>query len=188
MKKFEQMKKLYTTLRGYVDPFNLSDVVISGTTADFDRLFELSWKTLKDYLYNGLGISEAKTGSPKVIIKLAYRENIVEDETLWLEMLRYRNDDTHHYNKADAVLYISKIDSYYLDEIGRLIAFLRDVIPDEEVGRVEIPISLLEYCKEERLNLADFVLELEERYGYEDVNDTFLHWENIRCDFCSKEH
>ncbi len=45
MKKFEQMKRLYTTLKGYIDPFEQSDVVISGTTADFDRLFELSWKT-----------------------------------------------------------------------------------------------------------------------------------------------
>lgn len=35
------MKKLYTTLEGYIDPFNRSEVVISGTTADFDRLFEL---------------------------------------------------------------------------------------------------------------------------------------------------
>ena len=60
MKKFEQMKRLYTTLTGYIDPFDQSDVVISGTIADFDRLFELSWKTLKEYLYGTLGISEAR--------------------------------------------------------------------------------------------------------------------------------
>ena len=187
MKKFEQMKKLYAALKGYIDPFEQSDVVISGTTADFDRLFELSWKTLKEYLYCTLGISEAKSGSPKVIIKIAYKENIVENEQLWLEMLRYRNDDTHHYNKSDAMLYISRIDSYYLVEIGRLIAFLRDVIPKEEVGSVEIPISLLDYCKKQKLNLADFVLELEERYGYEDANSIFLNWEKIYCDIKTRD-
>ncbi len=57
MKKFEQMKKLYKTISAYID---YSDAVISGTTADFDRLFELSWKTLKEYLHGQLGISEAK--------------------------------------------------------------------------------------------------------------------------------
>ena len=182
MKKFEQMKKLYTTLRGYIDPFNQEDVVISGTTADFDRLFELSWKTLKEYLYSTLGISEAKRGSPKTIIKIAYRESIVENEQLWLEMLRYRNDDTHHYNKSDAVLYISKIASYYLAEIGRLIDFLKDVIPKEDIVDIEIPTSLIEYCRKRKLNLADFVLDLEERYGYEDANSVFLNWEKIRYD------
>lgn len=47
MKKFEYMKRLYSTLRSYINPYDTSDVVVSGTTADFDRLFELSWKTLK---------------------------------------------------------------------------------------------------------------------------------------------
>lgn len=183
------MKSLYTTLKGYIDPFEQSDVVISGTTADFDRLFELSWKTLKEYLYGTLGISEAKSGSPKITIKIAYKENIVENEQLWLEMLRYRNDDTHHYNKSDAMLYISRIDNYYLAEIGQLIDFLKNVIPKEEVESVEIPISLLDYCKERKLNLADFVLELEDRYGYEDANSIFLNWENIYCDIksCSRK-
>lgn len=185
MKKFEQMKSLYTTLKGYIDPFEQSDVVISGTTADFDRLFELSWKILKEYLYGTLGISEAKSGSPKITIKIAYKENIVENEQLWLEMLRYRNDDTHHYNKSDAMLYISRIDNYYLAEIGQLIDFLKNVIPKEEVESVEIPVSLLDYCKERKLNLADFVLELEDRYGYEDANSIFLNWENIYCDIKS---
>ncbi len=60
MKKFEQMKKLYKTISAYIDPYDYSDAVISGTTADFDRLFELSWKTLKEYLHGQLGISEAK--------------------------------------------------------------------------------------------------------------------------------
>ena len=114
MKKFEQMKRLHGTISRYIDPYNCSDAVISGTTADFDRLFELSWKTLKEYLHGQLGISEAKSGSPKIIIKIAYREGLVNDEKIWLEMLRYRNDDTHQYRKSDAMLYVSRIADRYL--------------------------------------------------------------------------
>lgn len=45
MKKFEQLKCQYDALSKYLDPTDLSDKNISATTADFDRLFELSWKT-----------------------------------------------------------------------------------------------------------------------------------------------
>lgn len=71
MKKFEQMKRQYASLRGYLDETDLSDKNISATTADFDRLFELAWKTMKVYLYEDLAIYEAKTASPREILKLA---------------------------------------------------------------------------------------------------------------------
>lgn len=32
-----------------MNPYDFSDAMVSGLTADFDRLFELSWKTLKEY-------------------------------------------------------------------------------------------------------------------------------------------
>lgn len=50
MKKFEQLKRQYRSLSEYLDVTDLSDKNISATTADFDRLFELTWKTLKAYL------------------------------------------------------------------------------------------------------------------------------------------
>ena len=62
MKKFEQLKRLYRTITGYMDPYDFSDAMISGLIADFDRLFELSWKTLKEYMQNDLMMLEAKTG------------------------------------------------------------------------------------------------------------------------------
>ncbi len=180
MKKFEQMKRLHGTISKYIDPYNCSDALISGTTADFDRLFELSWKTLKEYLHGQLGISEAKSGSPKIIIKIAYREGLIHDEKIWGEMLRYRNDDTHQYRKSDALLYVSRIADKYLDEIEKLIDELRDIIPDEVIEDVEIPESMIAYCRERGISLADFVMELEVRLHYEDADSVFRSWEKIR--------
>ncbi len=188
MKKFEQMKRLHGTISKYIDPYNCSDVVISGITADFDRLFELSWKTLKEYLHGQLGISEAKSGSPKIIIKIAYREELIDDENLWLEMLRYRNDDTHQYRKSDALLYVSRIADGYLGEIGKLIDHLRGVIPDEVIDDVEIPESMIVYCKERGLSLAEFVTELEVKLHYEDADSVFRDWERIRQGFFGENH
>lgn len=182
MKKFEQMKRLFGTISKYIDPYNCSDAVISGTTADFDRLFELSWKTLKEYLHGQLGIDEAKSGSPKIIIKIAYREGLIDDEKIWLEMLRYRNDDTHQYRKSDALLYVSRIADGYLGEIEKLIDQLKDIIPDEGIEDVEIPESMIAYCRERGISLADFVTELEVRLHYEDADSVFRSWEKIRQD------
>lgn len=182
MKKFEQMKKLYTTLKGYIDPFNRSEVFISGTTADFDCLFELSWKTLKEYLHDVQGFSEAQSGSPKKMISLAYREGLIDDEELWLEMLRYRNDDAHHYSKSDAMIYISRIANAYLPEIAQLIKTLKEVIPEEDISNIEIPDSLLNYCERQKLDLASFIWDIEKQYGYENANDVFVNWEKILSD------
>lgn len=114
MKKFEQMKRQYTSLIRYLDVTDLSDKNISATTADFDRLFELSWKTLKTYLYEELAIYEAKTGSPREILKLAAAQELLSDDAVWSAMLKDRNDDSHIYPKADAIVYISKITALYL--------------------------------------------------------------------------
>ena len=69
MKKYEQLKRLYRTMNEYMEPYDFSDQMVSALTADFDRLFELSWKTLKEYMQNELMIPDAKTGSPREIIK-----------------------------------------------------------------------------------------------------------------------
>lgn len=61
-------------------------------------------------------------------------------------MLKDRNDDSHIYCKADAVIYISKIVSVYLPEINRLMVRLKELIPEENFEDVQIPDDLLAYA------------------------------------------
>lgn len=186
MKKFEYMKRLYSTLRSYINPYDTSDVVVSGTTADFDRLFELSWKTLKEYLYDWLGIPDAKSGSPKLIISLAYKEGLINNELVWLDMLRYRNDDTHHYNMSNALVYIGEIDCLFLDEIKQLIETLKPLIPEEKINSNKVPESLMDYCKEQGISLACVLEYLKKRYGYASNEDVYLNWDNLKPEIKSR--
>ena len=186
MKKFEYMKRLYSTLRSYINPYDTSDVVVSGTTADFDRLFELSWKTLKEYLYDWLGIPDAKSGSPKLIISLAYKEGLINNELVWLDMLRYRNDDTHHYNMSNALVYIGEIDCLFLDEIRQLIETLKPLIPEEKINSNKVPESLMDYCKEQGVTLACILEYLKKRYGYASNEDVYLNWDNLKPEIKSR--
>lgn len=181
MKKFEQMKRLHSTIVSYIDQYNVEDVAISGTTADFDRLFELSWKTLKEYMQKELGMHEAKTGSPREILKLAYQQELIQDEQIWLEMLDYRNDDSHHYRKSDAIIYVSKIQNHYLSVIEKCIILLSDKIPAENIPENEIPVELLEYCKENRIAIDAMIEKLKEQFSCSE-NDIYTRWDEIKGD------
>ena len=180
MKKFYQMKRQFASLCAYLDETDLSDKNISATTADFDRLFELAWKTMKVYLYENLGIYAAKTGSPREILKLAAGQELLADDLLWHEMLKDRNDDSHIYRKADAVIYMSKIASRYMPEIERLIGQLKELIPEEPWNDVQIPDDLLAYAFKNHKPLYELVREIRDAYGCQTDEQVYDSWEDYK--------
>ena len=58
MKKFEQVKRLYSVMRDEYQVYSNEKIFVSAITSDFDRLFELCWKTLQEYLRKDMGISQ----------------------------------------------------------------------------------------------------------------------------------
>lgn len=179
MRRYEQLKRLYDTLNGYIDQYDLSESMISGATADFDRLFELAWKTAKEYLQKDRMIVAAQTGSPKDIIKLAYQEGIINDEKLWLDILEDRNNDSHHYRRADAILYVSKIQTSYMTAIKKLIAYFADKISSEDLEEIDMPDSMVDYCREHQLSVIDFADRLCCQFGYDSYNLIYENWDTI---------
>lgn len=180
MKKFEQLKKLYRTINGYKNPFDFSNSMTAGITSDFDRLFELAWKTMKEYLSTYLEIREAKTGSPKIIISLAYKEGIINNEKLWLSMLANRNDDFHCYRSASALLYASKIQEEYLSEIEKLIEFFKPLIPEEPLEDVTIPESLLATAASNNEPLVHFVDRVKAENSINTNEELFVTWDKYK--------
>ena len=72
-----------------------------GMIGQFQLTFELAWKALKFVLEQD-GVGEAETGSARDILKLAVRTGFLQDENIWLLMLKKRNKSTHIYNEEDA--------------------------------------------------------------------------------------
>lgn len=60
------------------------------------------------------GYSEARMGSPRSILKLAYQAGMINDEALWLQVLQARNDVTHSYNEEIDKRIISDCKEKYL--------------------------------------------------------------------------
>ena len=103
MKKYENfcaslknMKEIYT----YEEPYNT--VVLTGLVGLYEICFEQSWKMMKEILEIH-GYEEGATGSPKIILRTAYRAGMIRDEKAWLRALQERNNVTHSYNEKVAL-------------------------------------------------------------------------------------
>ena len=97
----ENMKEIYK----YDPPYD--NVVLTGLGGLYEICFEQSWKMMKEILERH-GFEEGATGSPKIILKTAYKANMIQDEKLWISALQERNNVTHSYNKSIALDIVTK--------------------------------------------------------------------------------
>ena len=91
--------------------------VISGTGARFSITFDLAWKVMKDILIQHYAIIGFVTGSPRDVLREAFKANLIGDD-VWMEMLKVRNELTHDYDgavvKANCEMIVGKyIDLFY---------------------------------------------------------------------------
>lgn len=86
----------------------------------FEMTFELSWKTMKDYLkYNGVD-----TKMPREVIKQAFANDIITDGQLWIDMLEDRNLMAHTYDEARALKAVNHICQRYMAGLEQLHQYL----------------------------------------------------------------
>lgn len=114
MKKLENFKKALMNLRlakEYEFPYDV--VTQTGLVNLFIICFEQSWKAMKEILEHH-GYDEGKTGSPKMIVKLAYQAGMIRDEEAWRDLLDKRNEAAHSYNEAVAAEIIEKTKICYI--------------------------------------------------------------------------
>ena len=78
-----------------------------------------SLKNMKEILEMH-GFEEGATGSPKIILKTAYKAGMIKDETLWLQGLQARNNVTHSYNQNIALSIISQAKEKFYDMFYQL--------------------------------------------------------------------
>ena len=121
--RFQNLEKAYLFFEKNVNKNNYSLLEELWLLHSFEFTFELSWKTLKDYLENEWII--AKT--PRESIKEAFNIEIIKNWKIWLEMLEKRNELTHIYDEWLIDWAIEKIqDEYYL-AIKELYNFFKSI-------------------------------------------------------------
>lgn len=120
MKKHENFKSALVDLKdiySYQEPFG--NVEITGMVGLFEICFEQAWKAMKEVLEN-YGYAESATGSPRMILKTAYKAGMISDEELWLSALASRNNVAHAYNKVIAMDIINKAKNDYYNMFVKL--------------------------------------------------------------------
>ena len=77
----------------------LSELEKQGLVQGFEFTHELAWNVLKDYL-EAQGIINL-IGS-KNATREAFKNNLIEDGEIWMDMIKARNLTSHTYNTATA--------------------------------------------------------------------------------------
>ena len=120
MKKYENfcsalcnMKEIYK----YDPPYDT--VILTGLVGVFEVCFEQSWKMMKEILESH-GYEEGATGSPKIILKTAYKAGMIKDEELWLRALQERNNVAHSYNERIALGIVMRAKESFYDMFCQL--------------------------------------------------------------------
>lgn len=120
MKKYDNFCNALKNLKDiykYEEPYD--NVTLTGLVALYSICFEQSWKAMKEIMtYNG--VTEAETGSPRSIIKLAYSVGLITEEKVWLDALVSRNNVAHSYNHAIALDIVRATKSQYVEMFDRL--------------------------------------------------------------------
>ncbi len=84
----------------------------------FEFTFELAWKTLMQFMIDQgytLGLL-----SPKGVISTAYQYELINSESVWLNMLEDQNATAHDYGRELAAGIADKISNVYCKELLNL--------------------------------------------------------------------
>lgn len=84
------------------------DVYLDLIVKRFEFTYEMSWKALKRYLeFLGFDVK-----SPRMTFKEAYTQQLIIDESIWLDMIEQRNLSSHIYDESEIKEILDKKESY----------------------------------------------------------------------------
>ena len=97
------------------------DLAVDGTIQRFELTFDLSWKAAKAVLE----LEGVRPTTPRQSLQAAYQAGIIDDEEVWLAMLRDRNASSHTYEEATALALYERIPGYR-EAVARLLEGLTE--------------------------------------------------------------
>jgi len=106
--------QLEIALKGHID----SDLERAGCIQYFEFCFELAWKSVKTVAEDE-GIMDCN--SPKSSLRYAFSRGLIDDESVWLEMLQARNRMAHTYDVDRALTVFSQLKEPFLPALQALL-------------------------------------------------------------------
>lgn len=98
LERFENYKLALKNINetfDHIKKHGINKIYTMALILAFEMVFELAWKTLKDYLeFEGIN-----TDTPRETLKTAFLRNIITDGDVWIEMMEARNKTSHTYRE-----------------------------------------------------------------------------------------
>lgn len=121
--RFTNLEKSFKLLERTNAIENLSEAEKGGLIQFYEICFELSWKTMKDYLES----EGFEVKSPREAIKLAFQTGLVKDGELWIQALEDRNLTSHIYDEETINKIVEKIQVTNFILLKKLYLFLKNI-------------------------------------------------------------
>lgn len=128
MKKYDNFTNCLSVLKKVdSEKAKYDEIYRTGVIGQYNLTFELAWKLLQAVLKLH-GVSGADVGSPREILKLAYKAGFINEEDIWLKMLKDRNTSVHIYDEEEIDELVVLIINQYIPAFERLKIDLIDKI------------------------------------------------------------
>ena len=121
--RFQNFDKAFSMLSEFMAKGDLNKFEEQGLVQCFEYTFELSWKTMKDYLE----LSGFSVKSPRETIQTAFQNGMIADGHTWIDALDKRNIMAHTYNDTTAREAVDLIRTKYF----LLLKHLHDLLEKE---------------------------------------------------------
>lgn len=111
--KFDNFKHSLKILQSVDFSNAYNEIYRIGIISQFNLTFELAWKCLQQIMQMH-EILEAATGSPREVLKLAYKTGFINNEKSWLQMLLKRNSSIYIYSENEANEIVNLIQTEFI--------------------------------------------------------------------------
>ena len=124
--KILQFETALEKLKEAVNLYNIEkkDIYIDAMIQRFEFCTELSWKLMKRYLDENLVIEH---NSPRSVVKEAYKQRLIEDGEIWLDILEDRNLTSHTYDELTANRIRDNIINKYLEVFDKFLNKIKEM-------------------------------------------------------------
>ena len=123
IENFNKAFDLYQEVRNEYKKDKNNNTFRLALAQGFEIVCELSWKVLKDYLYeNGI-----KVQFPKEAIKEAFNKEVISNGQVWIDMIEDRNSTSHEYNIEKVDIVLEKVSTIYYEELLAFRNWLRGI-------------------------------------------------------------
>lgn len=128
--KILQLEKAFDKLKIIIDVYNKeNDEIVKDGLRDsiiqrFEFCAELSWKLMKKYLDENLVLEKF---SPRSIVKESFKQGLIEDGEVWLDILNDRNLTSHTYDEVEAEKIKNNIINNYIIVFEKFINKMKEI-------------------------------------------------------------